>query len=357
MKKKPVEQDLRVKSRHFRWREYALTYFVLLTLSAGQGMIYAEYMDFDQMPPEYIWGMLGYWAIVTAVFCMVTARQKFLAFDKPMRKLSEAAKQVAEGDFSVYLEPTHTADKLDYVDVMFEDFNKMVEELGSIETLKNDFIANVSHEIKTPLSVIQSYATALQKEDLPREKRKEYADTIITASKNLTSLVTNILKLNKLGNQEISPAAEPFDLCRQLCDCALTFENAWEQKGIEFVADLDDRAMVRADASMLEIVWHNLLSNALKFTEPGGTITLTQASDEDSVTVSVSDTGCGMDKETMKHIFDKFYQGDTSHSGEGNGLGLALTLRVIELAGGSISVKSEPGKGSTFTVRLKVEPQ
>ncbi len=355
MKKKQIGEDVRVKSKHFTWKEITLTYFVLLVLSAGQGMIYAEYMNFDSMPPEYIWGMLGYWAIVTAIFCIVTARQKFNAFDKPMRKLGEAAKQVAEGDFSVYLEPIHRPDKWDYVDVMFEDFNKMVEELGSIETLKNDFIANVSHEIKTPLSIIQSYAMALQKEALSPLLRKEYCDTIITASQRLTTLVTNILKLNKLENQEIRPAAEPYDLCRQLCDCALSFEDAWEKKNIEFAADIEDRAMVYADASMLEIVWHNLLSNALKFTEPGGKITLTQVSNEDSVTVSISDTGCGMDEETIKHIFDKFYQGDTSHSSEGNGLGLALSLRVIELIGGSISVKSEPGKGSTFIVRLKVE--
>ena len=353
MKKKQIEKDSRVKSRHFSWKEYALTYSVLLVLSAGQAMIYAEYMAFDKMPPEYIWGMLGYWAIVTAVFCFITARQKFRTFDKPMRKLSEAAKKVAGGDFSVYLEPIHTADKLDYVDVMFEDFNKMVEELGSIETLKNDFTASVSHEIKTPLSVIQSYAMALQKEDLPQEKRREYADTIITASKNLTTLATNILKLNKLENQEIRPAATPYDLCRQLCDCALSFEDFWETKNIGFSADIEDRAVICADASMLEIIWHNLLSNALKFTEPGGKVTLVQTSDADSVTVSVSDTGCGMNEETMKHIFDKFYQGDTSRSGEGNGLGLALSLRVIELIGGSISVKSEPGKGSTFTVKLK----
>lgn len=359
MKKKQekrLEADARVKARHFTWMEYALTYFVLLTLSAGQWMIYNEYVPFKRMPPEFIWGMLGYWAIVTGVFCLVTARQKVRAFDKPMRKLGQAAKQVAEGDFSVYLEPAHTADKLDYVDVMFEDFNRMVEELGSIETLKNDFIANVSHEIKTPLSVIQSYAMALQKADLPQERRKEYADTIITASRNLTELVTNILKLNKLENQEITPASQPYDLCRQLSECALSFESAWERKGIEFSADMEDRAMIYADPSMLEIVWHNLLSNALKFTEPGGKITLTQVSDEDLVTVSIWDTGCGMSEETMRHIFDKFYQGDTSRSGEGNGLGLALVLRVLERAGGSISVKSEPGKGAAFTVRLKVRP-
>ena len=343
------------KVKYFRWKEFVQTYFVLLALSWGQEMILAEYMDFDSPPPGYIGGMLGYWAIVTAIYCLVTNRQRNRFFDKPMRKLSEAAGQVAEGDFSVYLEPAHTADKLDYVDVMFEDFNKMVEELGSIETLKNDFIANVSHEIKTPLSVIQSYAMALQKENLSAEQRKEYTDTIITASQRLTTLVTNILKLNKLENQEIKPAAEAYDLCRQLCDCALNFEDLWEKRNIQFVADLDDRAIIRADESMLEIAWNNLLSNAFKFTDPGGTVTLRQTSDEDTVTVMISDTGCGMSERTMQHIFDKFYQGDTSHSQEGNGLGLPLTLRVIELSGGTISVSSELGKGTTFTVKLKVD--
>lgn len=355
MRKKSIEADSRVKVKHFTWKEVALTYLILLTLSAGQWLIYREYVSFSDFPPEYIFGMLGYWALVTAAFSIITSRQKIRAFDRPMRKLSEAAKQVAEGDFSVYLEPAHSADRLDYVDVMFEDFNKMVEELGSIETLKSDFIANVSHEVKTPLSVIKSYAAALNKEGLTTQQREDYTSTIIMASENLTVLVSNILKLSKLENQEIVPSVESYDLCRQLCDCALAFEGEWDRKGIEFEAEIEDRVMIHADESMLEIVWHNLLSNALKFTEPGGKILLTQTSDEDSVTVTIADTGCGMSEETLKHIFDKFYQGDTSHSGEGNGLGLALVLRVIDLAGGSISVKSEIGEGSTFTVTLKTD--
>ena len=353
--KKKNEQDIQFKSKFFSWKAFFTTYFMLSVLTAGQAMIYNEYISIDNVPMQYIFGITGYWIIVTVIFCLVIAWQKYKAYDKPMHKLCEAAKLVAEGDFSVYLEPVHRPDKKDYIDVMFEDFNKMVEELGSIETLKNDFIANVSHEIKTPISIIQSYAMALQKADLTQELRKEYSDTIITASQRLTTLVTNILKLNKLENLEIRPTPVPYDVCRQLCDCALSFESSWENKSIEFEANLDDCAIIYADESMLEIVWNNLLSNALKFTEPGGRITLTQTSEEDYVTVTISDTGCGMSEETMKHIFDKFYQGDTSHSSEGNGLGLALSLRVIELMGGSITVKSEAGKGSTFTVRLKVE--
>lgn len=353
-KAKKSQGDPRVKTARFSWKEYAGMYFILLSLAAGQWLIYAEYMDFTSMPFEYIMGMLGYWALVTAAFCFITVHQRVKAFDRPMRKLSEAAKQVAEGDFTVYLEPEHSPDKMDYVDVMFEDFNKMVEELASIETLKDDFIANVSHEMKTPLAIIQSYATALKKEGLDPVRRAEYVDTLVTASENLTTLISNILKLNKLLNQEILSVSEPYDLCRQLSDCAISFEKAWEQKDIEFSADMDDRVIIQADEGMLEIVWHNLFSNALKYTEPGGMVTLTQTSDDDSVTVSVSDTGCGMEEETMKHIFDKFYQGDTSHSHEGNGLGLSLVARVIDLVGGSISVKSKMGKGSAFTVRLSL---
>lgn len=348
-----MKKDIKLKSRKLSFLEFTLTYIILLTLGAGQLLILLEYLHHEIIPSEFIWGMLGYWGIVSAIFTFVTINQKIKAYDVPMKKLSKAAQQVAHGDFSVYLKPEHTADKFDYIDIMFEDFNKMVEELSSIETLKNDFIANVSHEIKTPLSVIQSYAIAMQKMDLPREMYTDYANTIVSASKNLSIMVTNILKLNKLINQEIPTVIEKYDLCIQLCDCAFAFEGVWEEKGIEFVADLDERVIVCYEPGILEIVWNNLLSNALKFTKSGGTVTLKQTSDTEYITVSVSDTGCGMTPKTMKHIFEKFYQGDSSHSGEGNGLGLALSFHAIQIAGGSISVESEPNRGSSFTVKLK----
>lgn len=138
----------------------------------------------------------------------------------------------------------------------------------------------------------------------------------------------------------------------QICECAVQFEELWEKKNIDFEADLEDRVMLEADAGLLELVWTNLLSNAMKFTPEGGTIRLSQSSDETNVTVCVSDTGCGMTPETMKHIFDKFYQGDTSHATEGNGLGLPLVQRILQLSDGTISVQSKPGEGSTFTVVL-----
>lgn len=298
--------------------------------------------------------IIAYWFVIAVNFTLFIRYQIRKIYENPMKELAKAANAVAHGDFSVYLPAKHTAERLDYLDVMFMDFNKMVEELGSIETLKTDFFSNVSHEIKTPLAVIQNYAQSLQNPELPEELKQEYIKIIIQSSRKLSKLITNILKLSKLEKQNIQPVVEAYDLCEQLCGCVLQFEELWEEKQIELEADLEDRASIEADPSLMELVWNNLLSNAVKFTEPGGTVTLRQTSTKDDVVVSVSDTGCGMTKETVNHIFDKFYQGDTSHSMEGNGLGLALALRVVELAGGTLSVQSELGKGSKFTVRLPV---
>ena len=344
--------DPRVKRRVMGWRGVVLTYAVLLLLVGIQTGLVVMPIFFRLAPFFQINIIMAYWAIVALVFMSLTRWQIMQQYDMPMRTLSNAAKEVANGDFSVYVEPTHTPDNYDYIDVMFTDFNVMVQELGSIETLKNDFVANVSHEIKTPLAVIRNYTTALDNDTLPAETRKEYVDTIVKAADNLTALISNILRLNKLENQEIELPSEPYNLCRQLYDCALQFEPLWEAKDIEFSVDAEDRAMITADKEMLEIVWNNLLSNALKYTAPGGSVSIIQTSEADSITVSVSDTGCGMDAETVKRIFDKFYQADASHSGEGNGLGLALAYRIVEKSRGSLAVKSELGRGSTFTVTI-----
>jgi signal transduction histidine kinase len=292
--------------------------------------------------------------MLTTTLVMVSINiVRHLSWNRPIRYLSEAAKKIAKGDFSVRIAPIRRDGKKDYVEVMFDDFNIMVEELSTIETLKDDFIANVSHEIKTPLSVIQSYAAALKGDTLQAEERREYTQTIIEATQKLTELVTNILKLNKLENQEIMPEAKPFDLGEQLRRCAVAFEELWEQKNISFEADLDE-INVCCDESMLGIVWNNLLSNAVKFTGPGGSIFLKAKNEYTTAVVSIRDTGCGMAEAVKKRIFDKFYQGDTSHFREGNGLGLALVKKTVDLLGGTVNVESSPDQGSTFTVFLPI---
>lgn len=292
-----------------------------------------------------------YWSAVAVGLTLFTRRKIQKTYEEPLHRLAEATKKVAAGDFSIYIPPLHTSDKLDYMDLMLADFNKMVEELGSIETLKTDFFSNVSHEIKTPLAVIHSNAELLRRENLT-ETQRERADTIYQTSRHLAELIGNLLKLNKLEKQTIAPDVQVYDLCAQLAECALGFENAWEEKGLEFEADMEDRALIAADPALMELVWNNLLSNAVKFTPSGGSITLREQSDGETVSVSVTDTGCGMDAETQKHIFEKFYQGDTSHATMGNGLGLALAGRVLQLNGFEIRVDSAPGRGSRFAVTI-----
>lgn len=342
----------RVKKSRFPKVLFAI-YLVVLLLMSG------IHVGLVVLVSEYRWNTivqilipLVYWIFVALGLTLFTRKQIAKTYEEPMRNLADATGKVASGDFSVYVPTLHTADKLDYLDVMILDFNKMVEELGSIETLKTDFVSNVSHEMKTPISIIKNYAELLQMGNVTQEQRIEYAQSIEVASVKLSHLISNILKLNKLENQKILPEMKEYDLCRQLCDSILQFENAWEEKEIEMDIEMEETALIQTDESLLELVWNNLISNAIKFTEPGGTIRIHQTSDEGNIRVSVSDTGCGMREESMQHIFDKFYQGDTSHSKEGNGLGLAMVKRVLELLDGDIEITSEEGKGSTFVVAL-----
>lgn len=329
------------------------TLFIVLLLMSGVHVGFIVLMN-DLQWNEWVQTAIPliYWALVAYGLTSYTKWRIKKSYDEPMQMLAAATAQVAKGDFSVYLPPYHTADKLDYLDVMLMDFNKMVAELGSIETLKTEFFSNVSHEIKTPIAIIQNNAELLHRDNLTEEARLEYTETIMQATRRLSGLISNMLKLNKLEKQTIKPMLEKYDLCVQLCECALGFETQWDKKEIEFEADIEDSAIICADAGLMELVWNNLLSNAIKFTEPGGKVTLRQTSDQSKITVEVSDTGCGMNEETINHIFDKFYQGDTSHSTEGNGLGLALAHRVLQLTDATIIAKSKPGEGSAFTVTI-----
>lgn len=271
--------------------------------------------------------------------------------EEPVRRILQATHQLTQGDFSARIQPLHESGEMNELDLIIHDFNKMAEELSGLETLRTDFVANVSHELKTPLAVMQNYAVMLQAPNLPDAQRMEYARAVADGSRRLSELITNILRLNKLENQNIYPDAKSYNLGEQLRECILAQESMWERKNIQMEIDIDD-VIVEADGELLSLVWNNLLSNAIKFTDEGGTITVKAKEEAEWMMVSVTDTGCGMNAETGRHIFEKFYQGDGSHGTQGNGLGLALVKRAIEITGGEISVQSALGVGSTFVVRL-----
>jgi len=354
------EKDKRVNASYISIKEYTLFFLVLAAFSGFHMWIYQILYHRDILVTNIRFAinlLMIYVMIMAALATIIIGFIRDRTLMRPMRKLSEAASKIAKGDFSVRITPSRKDNKKDFVEVMFDDFNTMAEELASIETLKNDFIANVSHEIKTPLSVIQFYTKALQEENIQGDTRKEYTQTILDATQKLSLLVTNILKLNKLENQEIMHETKPYNLSEQLRRCILSFIDLMEQKNINFGEELDE-INVCYDEDMLEIVWNNLFSNAIKFTNTGGSIFISLKVHNDHlpnyIKISISDTGCGIKEEDLKHIFDKFYQGDTSHAKEGNGLGLALVKKTINLLGGTITVDSIPGQGSNFTVFLNI---
>lgn len=342
----------RIKQKVFPISTFIIVFLLFAGITTIQMKVIGKYIDNTKIPFYYQFIILFIWIAGAAAITLFTRIQINIRYEKPIEAFASAAQKVADGDFSVYVPPRHTEDKIDELDVIFMDFNTMVEELGSIETLKVDFFSNVSHEIKTPIAAIQNYAELIERGNLSPEKSQEYAGYIIQSSKRLSNLITNMLKLNKLEKQTILPVPEVYNLSTQLCECVLQFENIWEEKQIELLVDVEEEAPIWADESLLELVWNNLLSNAFKFTPIGGTVTLCEKQDEESIQVFVSDTGCGMDEKTVEHIFDKFYQGDSSHSTEGNGLGLALVKRIVQLENGFITVESTPEEGSCFVVTL-----
>ena len=285
--------------------------------------------------------------------CFVEWIIRKITVDRPVKRIREATQRMTEGDLSARIDTSKFTVASEDFSRIAEDFNLMAGELSNTNILRTDFVSNVSHELKTPLAVIRNYSKMLQSDHLTDDQRMEYAQGIDKATQRMTALITNILKMNKLENQQISPKVQEYDLTEQVAECLLAFDETLEEKQIDLQCDMDDRILVNADPELLTLVWNNLLSNAVKFTPEGGTIQVTVRPENEWAVVTVADTGCGMDKETGKRIFDKFYQGDTSHATEGNGLGLALVKRVVDLTDGQISVQSEVGKGSTFTVKIR----
>lgn len=251
------------------------------------------------------------------------------------------------GDFQVRLPETARDPEIEEMNI---NFNKMVKELTSMEMLQADFIQNVSHEIKTPLSAIEGYASPLYSEELS-EEGKQYMQRILESTKRLSHLTGNILMLSKLENQQIVSKKHPFSLDEQLRQAVLLLEPFWDKKKLVLDIDLPETRFFGSE-ELLYQVWTNLLSNAIKFTPEGGCILVRLEQGSQNIQVEIRDSGIGMTGEVLSHIFDKFYQGERNRNVEGNGLGLALVKKIIDLCQGTISVESQPGQGSVFRVRL-----
>lgn len=291
--------------------------------------------------------------ILTIIFCVIDGVRRIWMVSRPVKRIQDGMDRIVAGDFTVRIPYIKGENSGNEFDAIIKGLNDVVEELSGVETLRTDFVSNVSHEIKTPLAVMQNYATMLQAKHLTEEQRMEYAKAITDQTRRLSSLITNILKLNRLENQQIFPEKKRYNLTEQICECLLTFEHAWEEKELSIETELEEDVTICQDAELLSLVWNNLFSNAVKFCKEQGTVSVKVAKTAGDILVEVRDEGCGISPEVGAHIFEKFYQGDTSHATQGNGLGLALVKRVIDIVGGDIQVQSAVGEGTTFRVYIR----
>ena len=267
---------------------------------------------------------------------------------KPIDDLVAAMREVSQGDFSVRVDAGDVSGDMGR---LVTSFNDMASELGGLELFRKDFINNFSHEFKTPIVSIKGFARQLERDDLTEAQRREYLDIIITESERLANMSGNVLLLSRLENQTIVTDKTRYRLDEQLRRCILLMEKQWTGKGLELDLELDGVEFY-GNEEMLRHVWVNLLGNAIKFSPEGGPLGVSLRREGDRAVVSVRDAGPGMDEATRRRVFEKFYQGDTAHAAEGNGLGLSLAKRIVDLCQGELLVESSPGKGSTFTVWL-----
>ncbi len=333
------------------WLLFVLSVFGIMTVSnMAIGMIMSYlfrsgyFSSFGHRPPAPFFGMLIS-SVIIGTFISGFIAHRVLS---PTMRLSEASKEVAKGNFKVRIKEGYRAGEMRE---MAQNFNRMVQELDSIETLRTDFITNVSHEFKTPLAGIEGYATLLQDPNLSPEEHREYTQIIIDSTRQLSAMAGNILKLSKLENQEIITDKANYRLDEQLRQALLLLETQWSEKQIDLDLDLDEVLFYGNESLMLQ-VWLNLLGNAVKFTPKYGSITVTLQEQADEICVIIADTGIGMPAEIQQHIFEKFYQGDQARASHGNGLGLSLVKRIVELCEGNVTVQSQPGEGAAFTVCL-----
>lgn len=323
--------------------------FVLLAISSaitfGMSALVAQWMNVNE-DNILVFGTIV--LVMSVVFGMALSFAYSAVVIRASKPYLEALQRVAECDFSVRItDPTVFANF-----GIAQNFNNMAQQLESVETLREGFISDFSHEFKTPIVSISGFARLLKDPNLTAEQRNEFLDVIISESDRLVGLSESVLLLNRLDTQIISK--EEFSLDEQLRQCVLMFDNECQNKDIALDVNIDDNVRIKSNAKLLNQVWINLLSNAVKFTQRGGKITVNCTIEDNKAKVTVADNGCGMTEEVMQNIFNKFYQGDKSRTTQGNGLGLSIVKKAVDVLGGEINVQSELGKGSEFAVSFKI---
>ena len=296
-----------------------------------------------------------FWPMLLVLLCIVFAVLLSTGFSGrhvgAIHKVIKAMKQVSRGDFSTRLDEDEGVGE---IRELISSYNHMAGELNGIEMFRTDFINNFSHEFKTPIVSIRGFAKQLQRDDLTDEQRREYTRIIADESERLANMSSNVLLLTKLENQQIITDMAEYALDEQLRNCILLLEKQWSEKDLDLKLDLDSISYL-GNEEMMNHVWVNLISNAIKFSPRGGTLEVGCMRVQDFIMVHVRDAGEGMDELTQTRIFEKFYQGDNAHATEGNGLGLSLAKRIVDLCRGKITVASAPGQGTTFSVYLPIE--
>lgn len=341
-----------MKKKRFRFRFNLQLYFMLIVMveiaiSVVVAVILGVFLNLvakgNILLPLTVWQVLLSLLIGASISALLGKW-----FFGPITQLGDAMKKVADGDFSVRL----TADKgIREIEDIYANFNLMAKDLGATEILQTDFVSNVSHEFKTPINAIEGYATLLQGDENLSPEMEQYVEKILFNTKRLSGLVGNILLLSKVDNQVIQSRVSTFRLDEQIRQSVVLLEPKWEEKDLEFDVDLE-RVEYTGDESMLMHVWNNIIGNAIKFDPPGGYVGIKMKQRDGEITVTVEDSGPGVDEEAKKHIFDRFYQADSSHKEEGNGLGLALVKRIVDANKGRVTVENRIGGGCRFTVVL-----
>lgn len=320
---------------------------LVAALSELAGWVFRHWFGVTPELPIFVWAMVFSGTIGVAV----TNHMTKMLID-PIAKLRSAMREVADGDFKV---EAKCESRIQDVQDIYDSFNSMVRELSTTETLQTDFISDVSHEFKTPINAIEGYASLLEGEPSPEEQRA-YVEKILFNTRRLSALTGNILLLSKLSNQSILPQKTQFRLDEQIRQAIVALEQKWSEKELGFEVELAETPFFGYE-SLLPHVWTNLIGNAVKFSPKGGEIRIKMMRTEGAVVFTIEDDGPGIVPGDEEHIFTKFYQSESSHGMEGNGLGLALVRQIVEISGGSVDVQNLEAGGCRFTVRLPLEQE